>query len=102
MRFRFFRNHDSVKNGILISIRRTGDGFPPGLFNNYIDDKKVVVDQDEYNEVQKNLVRIITEAVTYVEDYIGHVTGTAPMHPRQFARKYQYSTLPYFHDIMNV
>ena len=32
MRFRFFRNHDSVKNGILISIRRTGDGFPPGLF----------------------------------------------------------------------
>ncbi|WP_346991748.1 N-acetylmuramoyl-L-alanine amidase, partial [Agathobacter rectalis] len=24
---------DSVKNGILISIRRTGDGFHPGLFN---------------------------------------------------------------------
>ena len=32
MRFRFFRNRDSVKNGILISIRRTGDGFHPGLF----------------------------------------------------------------------
>ena len=33
MRFPFFRNRDSVKNGILISIRRTGDGFHPGLFN---------------------------------------------------------------------
>ena len=33
MRFPFFRNRDSVKNGILISIRWTGDGFHPGLFN---------------------------------------------------------------------
>ena len=32
MRFLFCRNRDSVKNGILISIRRTGDGFHPGLF----------------------------------------------------------------------
>ena len=36
MRFPFFRNRDSVKNGILISIRRTGDGFHPGLFNNLL------------------------------------------------------------------
>ena len=35
MRFPFFRNRDSVKNGILISIRRTGDGFHPGLFTNF-------------------------------------------------------------------
>ena len=35
MRFPFFRNRDSVKNGILISIRRTGDGFHPGLFSYY-------------------------------------------------------------------
>ena len=33
MRFPFCRNRDPVKNGILISIRRTGDGFHPGLFN---------------------------------------------------------------------
>ena len=37
MRFPFFRNRDSVKNGILISIRRTGDGFHPGLFNSFKD-----------------------------------------------------------------
>lgn len=70
--------------------------------NSYIDNRKVVVDQDEYKEVQKSLARIVKEATTYIEDYIGHVTGTAPMHFRQFARKYQYSTLPYFHDIMNI
>ena len=44
MRFPFFRNRDSVKNGILISIRRTGDGFHPGLFNHYKSSK----DPDRY------------------------------------------------------
>ncbi len=39
--------------------------------------------------------------------FIGHkkvflFTGTAPIHPRAFARKYQYSTLSYFHDIMGI
>ena len=33
MWFHFCRNRDSLKNGTLISIRRTGDGFHPGLFN---------------------------------------------------------------------
>ena len=33
MRFPFCWNRDSVKNGILISIRWTGDGFHPGLFS---------------------------------------------------------------------
>ena len=32
MWFHFCRNRDSLKNGTLISIRRTGDGFHPGLF----------------------------------------------------------------------
>ena len=40
MRFPFCRNRDSVKNGILISIRRTGDGFYPGLFNLDIKDNE--------------------------------------------------------------
>ncbi|MCI7190391.1 MAG: hypothetical protein MR998_07120 [Lachnospiraceae bacterium] len=33
MRFLFYQNRDFLKNGTLISIRRTGDGFHPGLFN---------------------------------------------------------------------
>ena len=43
MRFPFFRNRDSVKNGILISIRRTGDGFHPGLFN--------ILGKEEYKRI---------------------------------------------------
>ncbi len=70
--------------------------------NKYIDNKQAVVDQDEYKEVQKNLMRIVNEAVAYIDGYIGHITGTLPLHPRQFARKYQYSTLVYFHDIMKI
>lgn len=42
MRFPFFRNRDSVKNGILISIRRTGDGFHPGLFNFMYDEYETI------------------------------------------------------------
>lgn len=61
-----------------------------------------IVDQDEYAEMMKNLPTIVQEANDYVNTYINHVTRTAPMHPRAFSRKYQYSTLPYFHDIMGV
>lgn len=47
MRFPFFRNRDSVKNGILISIRRTGDGFHPGLFMNSIKELKEQLGYEE-------------------------------------------------------
>lgn len=43
-----------------------------------------------------------TEANDYVDTCINHVNGTAPIHPRAFSRKYQYSTLPYFHNIMGI
>ena len=54
MRFPFFRNRDSVKNGILISIRRTGDGFHPGLFT-----REEVLDLDNYKEYDLFLNRIL-------------------------------------------
>ncbi|WP_323089029.1 hypothetical protein [Allobaculum sp. JKK-2023] len=70
--------------------------------DNYLDNKKVAIDQDEFNAVQKNLERIAAEAVAYVEGYIGHLVGSAPLHPKEFVRKYQYSTLSYFHDLMEI
>ena len=70
--------------------------------DNYLDNRRVVVDQDEYIEVQKNLKQIAEEAVVYVDGYIEHVTGRSVMHPKQFERRYKYSTLPYFHDIMGI
>ena len=57
---------------------------------------------DVYPEMMRNLPTIVREATDYVDTYINHVNGTAPIHPRAFARKYQYSTLPYFHDIMGI
>ena len=57
MRFPFFRNRDSVKNGILISIRRTGDGFHPGLFSicarAFSGGRKVVVIFDLFKRMQE-------------------------------------------------
>ena len=42
------------------------------------------------------------EALDYLEDYIHHVDGSRPLHPREYMRRYQYSTLPYFHDVMKI
>ncbi len=106
-----FRSHINHKNAFMFHGTERSMRSKSGLDyskivlinkNGYIDDKKVVVDQDEYKEVQKNIDKIVDESVAYIEDYIGYVTGNTSMHPRQFARKYQYSTLPYFHDVMHI
>lgn len=69
----------------------------------YLDSSaKALVDQDEYTEMIKNLSDIVREANDYVTTYINHMNGTALIHPRAFVRKYQYSTLPYFHALMGI
>lgn len=70
---------------------------------NYFDSSTAaIVDQDEYAEMMRNLPIIVQEALNYVDTYIKHISGTTLMHPKAFARKYQYSTLPYFHNIMGI
>ena len=68
----------------------------------YLNSEDIYVDQDEYEEVRSNLPRIVDEAVGYVDGYIGHITGISPLYAREFERRYRYSTLPYFHDIMGI
>ena len=70
MRFPFFRNRDSVKNGILISIRRTGDGFHPGLFKiyNIINDMAEVLNASQMQKLQEVLVKRLSENT--VSDYL--------------------------------
>ncbi len=69
----------------------------------YIDSSsKAIVDQDEYNQMMQNLLTIAQEALDYVDTYIGYINGSISLHPRAFSRKYQFSTLPYFHDIMGI
>ena len=55
MRFLFYQNRDFLKNGTLISIRRTGDGFHPGLFMNI---QKVV---EKFNSETMKLDNIKSE-----------------------------------------
>ncbi len=76
-----FRSHIRHKNAFLFHGTERSKRTQSGLdytkivlidkmkYHDYMDAKNVVVDQDEYREVQ---------------------------------RKYQYSTLPYFHDIMRI
>lgn len=67
----------------------------------YIDSTKAAVtDNDEYVEMETNLQKITEEVLLYVNNYINHINGTKPLHPREFNRRYNYSTLRYFHNIL--
>ena len=61
-----------------------------------------IVDGDEYKEAITNLDKIARAATKYVDDYIAHVKGEKVLHPREYDRKYRFSTLPYFHDIIGI
>lgn len=63
----------------------------------YLDDQNVIIDQDEYNNTVKNAEKIAAQATAYVDNYIAHINGTAPLHPKEYDRKYKYSTLKYYH-----
>ena len=52
---------------------------------NYISNKNVIVDKDEN-----------------IDDHINRVSGVRFMHLKQFERKYKFSMLLYFHDVMNI
>lgn len=60
------------------------------------------VDNDEYIAMMKNISVIENDVDLYIRRYIDHTNGTTAMHPREFIRKYKYSTLPYFHDILGI
>lgn len=68
----------------------------------YLDSVKAVVDQDEYKETITHIQTIVKAVLGYVDTYIGHVSGVSRIHKREYERKYRFSTLPYFHDIMGV
>ena len=71
--------------------------------DDYIDSQTpAVVDQNEYNELMKNLNRIVNESVKYVETYVNHMKGTRIIHPREYSRRYAYSTLMYFHKELGI
>lgn len=69
----------------------------------YLDSNRpAVVDQDEYNEMRANLPKIVEQVNRYACTYMNHVTGKKTLHQREYTRKYGFSTLPYFHDILGI
>lgn len=70
--------------------------------DSYISGAVAVVDNDEYNEAVKNIDTIVKDITKYIDTYIQHINGTKEIHLREFQRKYKYSTLPYFHNILGL
>lgn len=68
----------------------------------YLAQTTSLIDSDELAEARDNSTRIARGALRYLEDYIKHVTGENILRRQDFDKKYSLSTLPYFHDLLNI
>ena len=68
----------------------------------YIDTKDALLDKDEYNETMINIEKIKRESLIFVEDYVMHIQGVKLLQPQEFVRRYNYSTLQYFHKELGI
>ena len=68
----------------------------------YLSTSNALVDNDEYIEAIQESERIISEAVTYLDNYINHNKNIITLNPEEYRKKYSYSTLSYFHNILQI
>ncbi|MFM0876952.1 type III toxin-antitoxin system TenpIN family toxin [Streptococcus suis] len=68
----------------------------------YLSTNQALVDNDEYVEAVTNSERIISEATKYLDDYINHNKNIITLNSQEYIKKYSYSTLSYFHDILQI
>lgn len=59
-----------------------------------------IVDKDEYNETMINLPRIVREELKYITDYKNDLNNICKLHPSAWQRRYAWSTLPYFDELL--
>ena len=93
------------KNSIRSKKHKSGLDYTKILIINkteYLDNKDALIDKDEYKETVKNFERIKREALQYVEDYVEYKNKRKYIHPKEFRRKYTFSTLPYFHKELGI
>ncbi len=106
--FRSYINHGNAylfRNSHRSAYCKSGLDYSKALIiadTQYLDSATAIVDQDEYTESMRNMDTIVQETVDYVNAYIAHVKKTALLHEREFQRRYQFSTLKYFHDILGI
>ncbi|MCD7950594.1 MAG: hypothetical protein LUG12_10110 [Erysipelotrichaceae bacterium] len=56
-----------------------------------------MVDPDEFNEFYAYKDLIHKKLEKYINDYVNHMKGIRILNQQEYDRKYQYSTLKYFH-----
>lgn len=67
----------------------------------YIDKEQGIVDSDEYTEMMQHKDKIVRDAIRYVEDYIAFKKqDLGCISVQEYNRRYRFSTLPYFDDIL--
>ena len=66
----------------------------------FIENTPAIVDQDEFTELRKNIDRIREKALCFLVDYVSCIHGMPVISPEEFQRRYQFSTLPYFHELL--
>ena len=69
----------------------------------YIDTNPGIIDSDEYAEMMRNMDRIVDEVLKYVDDYVSYQKMLEDhISEQEYLRRYKYSTLRYFHDILGI
>lgn len=106
-----YRSHIHHKNAYLFSdserSRRDHSGLDYTKIaiikdTDYFSTKPARVDDDEYRETINNSRHIVSNAVKYVDTYVNHENGSAPLSPEKFKRAYKYTTLKYYHAELGI
>lgn len=107
-----FRTEMNHKNGYRFRTSRRSRQHKSGLdyskiiivknYSDYLTPQNALVDNDEYNEVVQNAETIINEAKQYIDVYVKYQNDPSTLNPIEFRKKYQYTTLKYFHDLLPI
>lgn len=108
-----FRSHIHHKNAFLFKNTERSKTDSSGLdysktvlirsedYDKYLIEN-AVVDTDEYKAVRMNIYKIEKQISKYIEGYVKAVSDFENADKKSFERKYKYSTLKYFHDILGI
>ena len=104
-----FRSNINHNNGYRFqtSVRsrthKSGMDYSKMLFlqdAHYFEPGDATIDNDEYKELSVNIDKVLSGAVNYINGYINHKNGKKTLNKAEYNRKYLYSTLPYFDDVL--
>lgn len=66
----------------------------------FISSFSALVDKDEYMETRDNIETIKNEINEFIDDYINYQCERSSLSKNEFDRRYRFSPLQYFHDIL--